>query len=309
MPAKTINGYTLTSPFELRGSARWAFASKNGKSWFIKEFLAPKWPMNPELLSKEEVELAKQDCHEFYKSKKELYDRVNKCWTGNIVRIEDFFRSGACYYVVTEKIPAMDIEMAEVSKEPENVRLILLKVMTDNLRELHENQHIVYADLRPDNILLKKTTGGITAKLIDFDSSFLEWNQNNDPPLSEVYCSPEVYDYFAQMGRRPRREYSFHRKIDVFSLGILFHLCWTGDLPGTAGEKYVCATVLKGKKPTLSPELPDWLKNLIAQMLQLDPNKRPDMKEVWNALQNKIFVSDDSVTFSNGFHIPGPDDF
>ena len=90
-------------------------------------------------------------------------------------------------------------------------------------------------------------------------------------------------------------------------MGILFHLCWTGELPGTDGEDYVCAAVLKGKKPKLSSQLPGWLDALISQMLQLDPNKRPDMKDVMDALQKR----DDNPPLPpepSGFHEPSLDD-
>ena len=285
---ESISGYALEEPFQnLGGNASWTFAEKDGKNWFVKRFYDPVWPMNPEHLDPKRVERSRERCVRFYNNKRKFYDAVNACGNGNIVTIHDFFRWESHYYVVTERIPAADFDMTYVSERPTEVKLVLLKVLASNFLRLHE-KGIVYADLCPDNVLLKKTaTGSITAKLIDFDGSFFE----NDPPkngglpIRDGYISPETADiYYNEI------DHIVTRKVDVFTLGLMFHLYWTGALPTFNTEKYPCvgAAVLEGEKPTVDGAIPEKLRLLIERMLSREPADRPDMVEVFHCLKDDL---------------------
>ena len=286
---ESINGYVLDDYFlNLSGYARWTFAERDGKHWFIKEFFEPVWPMNPEYFDPEEANRAKRDCQLFYKQKRKLYDAVNSCNTGNVVIIHDFFRWDAHYYIVTEKVPTAEVKMAEVSSLADDTKLLLLKILATNFQKLHE-QGIVYADLCPENILLKRTaTGKLTAKLIDFDGCFFENEppENGGLPIREKYISPEVADLFFEVGKM---DHELTTKLDVFSLGLLFHLCWVGKLPDFNSEEYpyACAAVLEGETLKVSGAIPTDLRALIEQMLSREPADRPDMNEVVDVLMGK----------------------
>ena len=286
---ESINGYILDDYFSnLSGYARWTFAEKDRKQWFIKEFFAPVWPMNPELIDPDEAARAKKYCQAYYKQKRALYDVVNSCDTGNIVTIHDFFRWDAHYYVVTEKIPSAGIKLEEASKLDDEKKLLLLKILANNLQKLHEHG-VVYADLCPDNIILKKTdTGNITAKLIDFDGCFFEKSppKSGGLPIREKYISPEVADIFFDINKIDR---TLTTKLDVFSLGLLFHLCWVGKLPGFNSEEYpyACAAVLEGETLEVSEAIPPNVRALITRMLSREPADRPDMTEVVDVLMGR----------------------
>ncbi len=138
---------------------------------------------------------------------------LDKCSTGNIVVVLDFFRSGSRYYIVTEKIYASPIDPNDIAAMGNEQKLLIMKIILHCIKSLHEH-HIVHGDIKPDNILFKKTEKGMyTAKIIDFDSSFLE----EDPPHEDViqgdliYLAPE--SFLAIAGE----ESKLTRKIDVFA--------------------------------------------------------------------------------------------
>ncbi|CAN5733681.1 MAG: protein kinase domain-containing protein [Ilumatobacteraceae bacterium] len=79
---------------------------------------------------------------------------------------------GAKYYKVTEKVAAAGLEAADVAALDLQTQLVLLKTVAHSLKILHD-LNIVHSDLKPSNVLIKRTDFGFTTKLIDFDSSYL----------------------------------------------------------------------------------------------------------------------------------------
>ena len=83
---------------------------------------------------------------------------------------------------------------------------MLLKTVAHSLKILHDLR-IVHSDLKPSNVLVKRTELGYTTKLIDFDSSYIA---GNPPPPEEIvgtmnYYSPELVGYIQEAGVRPGR--------------------------------------------------------------------------------------------------------
>ncbi len=275
-----VKGYVLENDFfNLSGGAQWTFAKKDGKDWFIKRFTDPVWPKDTGKFSAEHIEKYAREAKAFYRRKKRLYDAVNACDNGNIVTIQDFFLWESKYHIVSERIYADPIGVDDVAKASDADKYLLMKTIASNMARLHE-KGIVYADIRPDNILLKRSkTGKLVAKLIDFDGSYFE----DDPPdrrsipLSEQYIAPETgVVHFEGL------DIPLTRKVDVFSLGLLFHLYWTGELPAFDEKEYdfAFAALLEGGKLSISPAVPERLAALTARMLLLNASDRPSMAQV-----------------------------
>ena len=83
-------------------------------------------------------------------------------------------------------------------------QLVLLKSVTHSLKILHDPR-IVHGDLKPSNILVKRTELGCTTKLIDFDSSYIA---GKPPSAAEIVgtindYSPELLGYVQNAGVHP----------------------------------------------------------------------------------------------------------
>lgn len=309
-----INGYQTIGELKSANSgyAKWGFAKKNGMEFFIKEFLSPIYPLDATVLSKEQILHKRQICNNFEAEKRVFYNELNKCATGNIVTVIDFFRFGSRYYTVTEKVDAAKIDPMEIFRLGLDQKILIMKIILHCVNTLHEN-HIVHGDIKPDNILFKVTKKGkYTAKIIDFDSSFLE----SSPPKNEdefqgdlVYLAPESFLFIAE-----EEGGVLSTKIDVFALGVLFHQYMSGQLPGYDTSKYDYAfeAVLDGSTLSINSMIPENIGNIIAKMLDRDPEVRPTVGEAFSMLSGgaipvlpkkeapKPAAADTAKTFTTG---------
>ena len=293
-----IRGYGLEKPFttDNSGFSRWSVARKNGRRVFIKEFLSPVFPSDNSGLSERLINSKRAVCEEFYSKKDKFYKKLAKCQTGNIIWVEEFFRYGNKYYIITEYVNGAVETIRTVCALPEDKKRIIAKLIAFNLSALHEIG-IVHSDLKPNNVLVKPTIEGYhTAKLIDFDASFTV----DEPPKASddvhgdfVYLAPEVFI-------RMRDEVGdLSEKLDIFSFGVLLHELWCGYTPWFPKEyNYLFEAVVNKAPFWLSQDLPPDVAKLIIKMLSLNPTERPSARECFCELGGvipKIENTDDAV--------------
>lgn len=283
-----LGTYELTGHLTSQNSGYsvWGFGKKNGRDFFIKQFLSPKYPANDTVSSAASIEKRKKKCNRFEQKKASLYKTINDHSDGVAVRVEEFFRIESKYYISMRKIDALEWDIEKISNLTAKEKRYLCLVIAHGIACLHKG-HVVHADLKHDNILFMKTPSGyLTAKIIDFDSGFLE----TDPPTDgeeivgdQVYFSPEACKTF--MGESPE----LTCKMDVFALGILFHQYFTGKLPNYDASLGSCAgeAVARGGTVTVSEELPADIHALLERMLDADPHMRPTAWEVYAILAGK----------------------
>ncbi len=278
-----LHEYRLESNFTHLGTdAQWTFASKGGEEYFIKRFVDPVWPTDSVAYSADYIREAKAEYNRFYERKKRLYDVLKTCDNGNIVIVDEFFLEKGRFHTISRKIPSENIDVKEISALPDKDKYLILRTITLNMMWLHQ-KGIVYADIRPDNILFKRTsTGKLVTKLIDFDGSFFEDDcPEKGIPLSEAYIAPEAAELLIE-----GKPAVLTKKIDIFSLGILYHLYWTGTMPQFSPEyDFVCEAVNYGGPLTLSGKVPARMADLIRRMLEKDPAKRPSAQEAFDELK------------------------
>lgn len=273
-----INGYTLKGELKTTNSgfSKWGYASKNGKDFFIKEFIDPVYPMCTDVLDQAMIDHKKKICRDYESRSGLLYNTINKCSDGNLVEVEEFFREDSHYYLVMEKITG--ISMTLVQKLPEADKVRICKALIHCLKGLH-HAGIVHADIKLDNVLFRKLPSGkITGKVIDFDNSF--WEAQPPSPDEEilgdpVYMAPET---FLMMEEEEGR---LTRAIDVFALGLVFHQIFTGDLPEFDHEEYDYAfeAVLDDRELIFSREIPELWRNMIISMTEKNVEKRITLDE------------------------------
>ena len=277
------------------GMCMWAFATKHDREYFIKEFLQPKWPTDDSMGSPAGKELRRADCHEFERRHKEIIHRLAEVTktpgAGNLVTAVDFFRADTTYYKVTEKI--VTASLSSVGALSVRERAVIFRTLVLSLEMLHK-QEIVHGDLKPSNVLIQRGGGGLhTAKLIDFDDSYLS---GSPPPKDQIvgdsiYAAPEWFAYTKEGSTLAPEELT--TAADIFALALLFHHYLTNRLPGLASVRYSAPgqAVSAGERLLLDGRLSAGLNRLLVRMIAPLPDDRPTVAEVFTELQDEALLA------------------
>jgi serine/threonine protein kinase len=283
----TLRGYRLLEDFRVVGAglSEWTFAERGGRVYFIKRFLAPTYPDDAAPGSAKTKAKKRARCAAFEAHHRGIQAAMAPLtsYGGNLIATLDFFREGAKYYKVTEKVDVAGLEPRDVAALDFPTQLVLLKTVAHSLKILHD-LNIVHSDLKPSNVLIKRTALGYTTKLIDFDSSYLV---GSPPPPEEIvgtmnYYSPELVSYIqGSVGATDLTTSS-----DIFALGLIYAEYLTGALPTFDPAYHEAAiAVLNGAQLQLAPgHAPARLAALVEQMLLADPAARPRVAEVHKTL-------------------------
>jgi serine/threonine protein kinase len=279
-----LNGYTVLEDFKVVGAglSKWTFAERDGRAYFIKEFLSPTYPDENAPGSDKTKAKKRARCAAFEAHHRGIQRALAplSAYGGNLIVTLDFFRWGAKYYKVTEKVDAEGLSATDVAALPFRMQLVLLKTVAHSLKILHDLR-IVHSDLKPSNVLIKRTEMGLTTKLIDFDSSYIA---GRPPPPEEIvgtinYYSPELLGYIQEAGVTAS---DLGVASDVFALGLIYTEYLTGAPPPfdpAYHEPSVAVrsgATLRIPRAGVSPELAD----LVDRMMDADPARRPTIGEV-----------------------------
>ena len=282
-----INGYEILKDFTVVGAglSKWTFAAKDGREYFLKEFLSPTYPDDDAPGSETTKARKRRRCAAFEAHHRSIQEATRPVSSlgGNLIVTLDFFRWGAKYYKVTEKVDVGDgFDSADVAALDFDDQLVIFKSVAHSVKVLHDLR-IVHGDLKPSNVLIKRTTLAYTAKLIDFDSSYVA---GEPPPPDEIvgtmnYYSPELVAYIqAGDAAEPAR---LGVAADVFALGLIFAEHLTGALPTYDRDRYRYPSIAVREGAVLRPAdnpAPPELNDLVARMLLLGPAARPTIAEV-----------------------------
>jgi eukaryotic-like serine/threonine-protein kinase len=297
---EVINGYTILQDFTVVGAglSKWTFAERGGREFFIKEFLSPTYPDDAAPGSEKTKAKKRARCAAFEAHHRGIQQALAplSAYGGNLIVTLDFFRWGAKYYKVTEKVDAAIPGDGGIAALDFRLQLVLLKSVAHSLKILHDLR-IVHGDLKPSNILVKRTELGYTSKLIDFDSSYIA---GNPPPAEEIvgtinYYSPELLGYIQEAGV-PASELGVGS--DIFALGLIYTEYLTGAPPPFDVARYHEPAVAVRNRETLRiprAEIPTQLADLIDLMLAPAPVQRPTISHVHATLMSMRPVTQDEV--------------
>jgi len=284
-----VNGYLILEDFKVVGAglSKWTYAERGGRQYFIKEFLSPTYPDDAAPGSDKTKAKKRARCATFEAQHRGMQKALAplSAYGGNLIVTLDFFRAGAKYYKVTEKVDAEDLGPAGVAGLEPRWQLVLMKSVAHSLKILHDLR-IVHGDLKPSNILVKRTELGYTSKLIDFDSSYIA---GSPPPFEEIvgtinYYSPELLGYIQDVGVLPGE---LGVASDIFALGLIYSEFLTGSVPPFDAATYhePAVAVRSGETLRMPPAgLAPALVVLVDQMLLADPARRPTIAQVHAAL-------------------------
>jgi serine/threonine protein kinase len=285
-----VHGYRLLEDFRVVGAglSEWTFAERDGRTYFIKRFLAPTYPDDDAPGSAKTKARKRARCAAFEAHHRGIQAAMAPLTSfgGNLIATLDFFRHGAKYYKVTEKVDLAGLEPRDVAGLGFPAQLVLLKTVAHSLKILHDLD-IVHSDLKPSNVLIKRTELGYTTKLIDFDSSYVV---GKPPPPEEIvgtmnYYSPELVSYIQGTGTAV----DLTQASDIFALGLIYAEYLTGALPPFDPAYHEAAiAVAHGAQLRLPPgRTPAPVVALVERMLLADPGARPTVAQVHATLMGQ----------------------
>jgi len=149
---------------------------------------------------------------------------------------------------------------------------------------------ICHRDLKPENILLS-SDGHI--KIADFGMAALHQTAGHQLSTccgSPHYAAPEVLTGQLYSGY----------KVDIWSMGVILYAILSGLLPFADDDTEVLLQKIKVGDFVFPSFISHHAKDLIARILQNNPNKRISIESMWrHPLVNKYHIVDD-LTEENG---------
>ena len=194
-----------------------------------------------------------------------------------IVKVFDFGEQEGKYYFTMELIEGSTLDNARLSDDE---KLSVLCDIAEGLAHIH-SRGIMHLDLKPANIFV--TDEGI--KIGDFGLASALSEGLESASGSAAYIAPELL-----------KGYPFDMRADLYSLGVIAAELFTGQnlFEGeTTGETIQLQLHLVVDENDLV-SVPEELRELVASLLQKDPQKRPNSAyTIWRKLAKLLGRKDE----------------
>ncbi|NUS81829.1 MAG: serine/threonine protein kinase, partial [Streptomyces sp.] len=152
-------------------------------------------------------------------------------------------------------------------------RALTWAIQISQALEAAHQRGIVHRDLKPSNILLDQAAGN-AAKLCDFGIARLAEATHHTLTVTGVAIGTPAY----MSPEQARGDTTLSAPSDLYSLGCLLHELLTGSVPFTGtGWKVLNQHLHEAPAPlsTLRPGVPRELEQLVLELLDKDPDRRP----------------------------------
>ena len=135
-----IGDYETVSPFVTAGSghARWCVAKRDGKEYFLKQFLSPVQPVQRSPHPNEQVMLRRERCAAFETRKQRLYNALRRVPERFIVRVEEFFVYDGHYFASSQYLGKAYQTLFDCFSSENKIKISLLLSLAECLKALHD---------------------------------------------------------------------------------------------------------------------------------------------------------------------------
>jgi serine/threonine protein kinase len=180
------------------------------------------------------------------------------------------------------------------------------------LEHLH-SKGIAHRDIKPDNVLFRvdpETTGRVEPVLVDFGIA-AKLQRVGLQAGSIFYMSPERVQVIH--GMIPPERVVNQAAGDVYGLGVILYQMLTGRRPFEGHSRTSVTSAILKTTPALPrryrPEIPPGLEQLIMEMMNKDPARRPSAAEVLASMEQlvpapRVAPRDVSAPVRSGSRLP-----
>ena len=152
----------------------------------------------------------------------------------NIVHVMDFIEANNTFYYVMDYIDGEDVTHYMKGKPlNESDAISIIQDVAGALRYMHEKHKMLHLDLKPGNIMRRKSDGHIF--LIDFGLSKHYSDEGQPDTSTTIGLGTEGYAPLEQ-GKRASAQNSFRPTIDVYALGGTLFKMLTSETPPPASD-------------------------------------------------------------------------
>jgi eukaryotic-like serine/threonine-protein kinase len=212
---------------------------------------------------------------------------VNKIGHANIIDIFAFGRlpDGRQYFVMEYlEGETLGARLARGPLPVTEARRLLLQIC-EALEAAHREQ-IIHRDLKPDNLWIATPRHGQPyAKILDFGIAKLHEPRDVSSTSPGTEAGVAMGTPFYMSPEQCRGDAVDHRT-DIYAMGALLYLMWSGRLPFEGGTFLAVVTqqiTATPPRPSLHRPLPDALERLILACLEKDPARRPQSAQALGA--------------------------
>jgi eukaryotic-like serine/threonine-protein kinase len=210
----------------------------------------------------------------------------------NAVRIFDFGAlPGGVPYLVMELLRGHSIESELQEKRQLTLaRVIDVLVPVCRCLEAAHEQHIIHRDIKPANVFAHQSPQGEVIKVVDFGVAKLV-DADSKATRDAIAGSP------AYMAPERLRGRAYDGRADVYAVGIMLYELLTGMVPFRSDNNDIMSVALMQLRETAAPpssirhDLPALVDRVVAELLEKDPEKRPNASTAALRLQDLLDVA------------------